>query len=223
VTAISDTRLYDTLMRLPIVVFTGYFLLRESIAIREIVGVHPYVGGDWRFFIAVAARIFIMIFLVLLASLHLSRYRPVRKYPMWVPKITALLGLLVIYLLMLVPRAEFNPTWDGLSTTLLLVGNIVCILAVLDLGRSLSIMPEARRLVTTGIYRRIRHPLYLAEEIALAGIAVQFRSLEAAAVLCLHFYCQIRRMDWEEGILTAAFPEYADYARRSYRLVPGLY
>jgi protein-S-isoprenylcysteine O-methyltransferase Ste14 len=122
-----------------------------------------------------------------------------------------------------VPPAAPNPLCDSLSVALLLTGNILGIVAVLDLGRSLSIMPEARKLVTTGFYTRIRHPLYLAEEIALVGIAVQFRSLEAAAVLCLHFYCQIRRMDWEEDILTAVFPEYAEYERRSYRLVPGLY
>ena len=30
-------------------------------------------------------------------------------------------------------------------------------------------------------------------------------------------------MDWEEGILSGVFPEYAEYQRRSHRLVPGLY
>ena len=54
---------------------------------------------------------------------------------------------------------------------------------MLDLARSLSIMPEARKLVTTGLYARIRHPLYLAEDIALLGIALQFRSWQAAVVL----------------------------------------
>jgi protein-S-isoprenylcysteine O-methyltransferase Ste14 len=133
------------------------------------------------------------------------------------------LGLLIIYALMLVPRAEVDARWDALSAILLLAGNTVCILAVLDLARSLSIMPEARKLVTTGLYARIRHPLYLAEDIALLGISLQFRSWQAAVVLAVHFYFQIRRMDWEEGILTAVFPEYAEYQRRSSRLVPGLY
>jgi protein-S-isoprenylcysteine O-methyltransferase Ste14 len=214
--------LYDALMRLPIVLFTLFFFFREVFALRELIASRPYFGNEWHFFITVAARVSTMIFLALLAALHLLRRRPVRKYTAWRPKITALLSLLIIYALMLVPRAEADARWDGLSAILLLAGNTVCILAVLDLARSVSIMPEARKLVTTGLYVRIRHPLYLAEDIAILGISLQFRSWQAALVLAVHFYFQIRRMDWEEDI-TDVFPEYAEYQRRTSRLVPGLY
>ena len=57
---------------------------------------------------------------------------------------------------------------------------LIAVLAALDLGRSVSVMPEARRLVVQGLYRRIRHPLYLAEEIATIGCFLQFRSWQAA-------------------------------------------
>jgi protein-S-isoprenylcysteine O-methyltransferase Ste14 len=214
---------YDVLMRLPIVLFTLFFFFREVFALRELIASRPYFGNEWHFFVTVAARISTMMFLALLATLHLLRRRPVRKYTAWRPKITALLSLLIIYALMLVPRAEADARWDGLSAILLLAGNTVCILAVLDLARSVSIMPEARKLVTTGLYVRIRHPLYLAEDIAILGISLQFRSWQAALVLAVHFYFQIRRMDWEEDILTDVFPEYAEYQRRTSRLVPGLY
>jgi protein-S-isoprenylcysteine O-methyltransferase Ste14 len=219
----SSPGFYDAFMRLPVVLFTLFFFFREAIALRELIAARSYFGDEWHFFITVAARISTMIFLVLLAALHSLRRRPVRKYTTWRPKITALLGLLIIYALMLVPRADADARWDGLSAILLLAGNTVCILAVLDLARSLSIMPEARKLVTTGLYARIRHPLYLAEDIALLGISLQFRSWQAAMVLAAHLYFQVRRMDWEEGILAAVFPEYAEYQRRSSRLVPGLY
>src|SRR5437879_934439 len=213
----TDHRLYDILMRLPIVSFTLFFLVREMIALRDLIAARPHFSDEWHFAIAIVARISVMMFLLLLAAFHLSRYRPVRKYTAWEPKITALLSLFIVYFLILVPRAASDARWDALSAILLLSGNTLCIMVVLDLGRSLSIMPEARRLVTTGFYRRIRHPLYLAEDIALLGIALQFRSWQAALVLAVHFYLQIRRMDWEEGILTAVFPEYAEYQRRSSR------
>ena len=219
----TDRRLYDVLMRLPIVSFTLFFFVRELIALRELIAARPHFADEGQFAMTTAARISVMMFLVLLAAFHLSRYRPVRKYTTWEPKITALLSLLIIYFLMLVPRAESDARWDALSAILLLSGNTLCIMAVLDLGRSLSIMPEARKLVTTGFYRRLRHPLYLAEDIALLGIFLQFRSWQAAAVLLAHFFVQLRRMDWEEGILSDMFPEYAEYQRRSHRLVPGLY
>jgi protein-S-isoprenylcysteine O-methyltransferase Ste14 len=219
----AGEKLYDALMRLPIVVLTLFFLVRETGALRQVVGSHPYFGGDWPFAANVAARVSVLMFLILLAVLHASRRRPVRKYETWQPKIVAVLGLSFTFLLLLLHRATPDALWDSISAILILIGDTLCILAVLDLGRSLSIMPEARALVTEGLYRRIRHPLYLAEEIAVLGIFLQFRSWQALAIVAVHFYFQIRRMGWEEGILASEFPGYTEYQRRSNRLVPGLY
>ncbi len=218
-----NDKIYDALMRLPIVACTLFLAGREVLGIRALVAAHPYFGGDWAFFATLAARVSIVIFLLLLVALHLARRRPVGKYEQWGPKITALLGFTVAYLVLLLPRAAVDPWWDSLSMALIVAGNTLCVLVVLDLGRSLSIMPEARKLVTSGFYGRIRHPLYLAEEIAFCGLFLQFRSWQAAAILLVQFYFQIRRMDWEEGILARAFPDYAAYQGRSHRLVPGLY
>jgi protein-S-isoprenylcysteine O-methyltransferase Ste14 len=215
--------LYDALMRLPIIAFNLVLLLREVSGIRGLVALHPYLGGDWSFVATLAARVSIVIFLVVLVSLHAARRRPIGKYSTWWPKLTALIGTVLPLVLVLTARAPADALWNGLSTVLILAGSTLSVLVVLDLGRSLSVMPEARKLVTTGLYQRVRHPLYLAEEIATIGLAVQFRTWEALLIVAIHFYFQIRRMDWEEGILGKSFPEYVDYARRSCRLVPGLY
>jgi len=216
-------KLYDAAMRLPIVALDLFFLGREVSGIRGIVATHPYFGGDWPFLMTLAARASLVIFLAVAVVLHLSRYRPIGKYAALEPKITALLGTLFPYLLLLMPRAPSDVLWDSLSTLLILFGGLLCILAVMDLGRSLSVMPEARKLVVHGLYQRIRHPLYLASEIATVGFYLQFRSWQTAPILVVHFYFQIRRMGWEEGILSKAFPEYAEYKRRTWRLLPGLY
>ncbi len=216
-------KIYDAAMRLPIIAFDLFFLGREVSGIRGIVATHPYIGGDWPFMFTLAARTSIVIFLAVAVALHISRYRPISKYAALEPKITALLGTLFTYLLLLTARAPADVFWDSLSTLLVLLGSMLCILTVMDLGRSLSVMPEARKLVTHGLYRRIRHPLYLASEIATVGFFLQFRSWQTAPILAVHFYFQIRRMDWEEGILGKAFPEYAEYQRRTWRLLPGLY
>ena len=190
---------------------------------RGLVGFHPYFGGDWPFLLTIAARVAVVIFISAILLLSISRLRPVGKYSSWNPKITALLGTFFAYLLLLTPRSPSDVLWDGLSTVLILIGTTMAILAVLDLGRSMSIMPEARKLVTGGLYVRIRHPLYLAEEIAVLGFCLQFRSWQAVPILAVHLYLQIRRMDWEERILAKAFPGYAAYKQRTCRLVPGLY
>jgi protein-S-isoprenylcysteine O-methyltransferase Ste14 len=41
--------------------------------------------------------------------------------------------------------------------------------------------------------------------------------------LVLHLTVQIRRMQLEEKVLQKAFPEYATYARRTPRLIPGVW
>ena len=216
-------KFYDAVMRLPIVAYELFLILRELSAMRRLVGLHPYLGGDWPFLMTISARVAGVIFLSVIALLSISRYRPLDKYSSWNPKITALLGTLFTYLLLLTPRSPSDVLWDSLSTVLILIGTTMAILAVLDLGRSMSIMPEARKLVTGGLYVRIRHPLYLAEEIAVLGFCLQFRTWQAAPILIVHLYFQIRRMDWEEGILAKAFPGYAEYKQCTFRLVPGLY
>jgi protein-S-isoprenylcysteine O-methyltransferase Ste14 len=42
------------------------------------------------------------------------------------------------------------------------------------LGRSFSIFPEGRELVTHGPFSVVRHPLYLTEQIAALGTMLQF-------------------------------------------------
>ena len=44
------------------------------------------------------------------------------------------------------------------------------------LGKSFSIIPQARRLVREGPYSVVRHPLYLAEEVALLSCLLRFFS-----------------------------------------------
>jgi len=89
-----------------------------------------------------------------------------------------------------------------------------------SLGRSFSVLPEARRLVTHGPYRYVRHPVYLGELTAFAGLVVASatpRNVLCAAVFAL---AQATRMRLEEKALASAFPEYADYAARTGRLLP---
>ena len=80
-------------------------------------------------------------------------------------------------------------------------------------------MPEARSLVTTGPYALSRHPLYLAETIAMLGVVLPLA--DARLLLVLPFvFGQWLRVGWEEGVLAAEFPEYAAYASRVPRYFP---
>jgi protein-S-isoprenylcysteine O-methyltransferase Ste14 len=203
---------YDALMRLPLTLLAAFFLVREWQALETARG--P---------LAITANVATMLFLALIAAMTVARRRPVRKAEGWLPRGAALAGVLLLYALLLLPRAEPEPWWDGASLALVLAGSALCSIALLQLGRSLSVMPEARRLVTAGLYARIRHPLYLAEAVAAFGALLQYRSAAALSLVAVQLAVQVWRMREEEKVLLAAFPDYASYRARTARLIPGVY
>ena len=203
---------FDLVMRLPVSVGAAYFLWREWQAL-------PMAQGSLK----VSTHVATMLFLALIAVMTLARRRALRKAEGWLPRIAALAGLTMLYTLLLFPRAAPDVYWDTASLVLLLAGHFLCAVALAQLGRSFSVMPEARRLVTSGIYSRIRHPLYLAEAVATLGVLLQYRSVGAALLVAAQFAVQFWRMHEEEKVLEAEFPGHADYRRRTARLLPGVY
>jgi hypothetical protein len=84
-----------------------------------------------------------------------------------------------------------------------------------------TVAVQACRLVRHGPYRLIRHPLYVAEEISIRGAVLHFLSPLTTALFVLHCAIQIRRMMYEESVLTRVFPKYQYYyAASTARVIP---
>jgi protein-S-isoprenylcysteine O-methyltransferase Ste14 len=129
-----------------------------------------------------------------------------------------------VAMLAVVPVAGPNA---GTPPALLLAGDAVAVggslwifASVLALGRCFGVLPEARGLVTRGPYRLVRHPVYLGEIAALAGLTIAAPALSHLAMFAVFVFAQLTRMRLEEAALTEAFPEYAAYAARTSRLLP---
>jgi len=79
---------------------------------------------------------------------------------------------------------------------------------------------ESARLVTTGPYGLVRHPIYVALwAFAWAGVADHLSMLSAAMGILVAAGL-LARMVLEEDFLLSRFPEYAAYAKRTKRIVP---
>ena len=84
------------------------------------------------------------------------------------------------------------------------------------LRHAFSITVEARTLVTGGPYRYVRHPVYLGEILAAAGVAMLRVSPLNCILLVLFVILQLLRTRWEEAKLSRNFLEYSSFASRSY-------
>jgi protein-S-isoprenylcysteine O-methyltransferase Ste14 len=88
---------------------------------------------------------------------------------------------------------------------------------------TLSTAPT-KRLVTSGVYRFIRHPIYFAAIFYVSGAPLVFSSLYGFFVSLVFIPCILYRIGIEEKLLTEEFGEqYVDYKKHTKRLVPFLY
>lgn len=98
-----------------------------------------------------------------------------------------------------------------------LAGAAVALIAKRDLARNFSISPTPvtdGRLVDTGIYARMRHPMYLGVLLMLLGWAVLWGSwfgLAGTIAAALFFTLKARH---EERLLERRYPDYAAYRTR---------
>jgi protein-S-isoprenylcysteine O-methyltransferase Ste14 len=104
------------------------------------------------------------------------------------------------------------------------IGGLVRLFAMRRLGRHFSAyvtLQSEHRLVQGGIYRSIRHPLYLSLLLAPAGIAMVFASWLAVPIFLLSAIFVADRIRKEERLLAKGFgAEFLAYRRRSRMLVP---
>jgi protein-S-isoprenylcysteine O-methyltransferase Ste14 len=209
-------------MRLPIVVYSFYALIDDFMRFSEQVAQQP---GQWAHpdagtMVATLARVSQWMFVVLLAVLPLFRHRPIAKSTAVLPRLAAVVTVCIPPFCVLLDRAPPNLVCNLLAVAAGISASILGALTLSFLGRSFSVMPEARRLVTTGPYGIVRHPLYLFELLGVAAILLQVRSLAGVAMLALIVALQFARARWEEAVLDRAIPEYAAYRRQVPFLFP---
>jgi protein-S-isoprenylcysteine O-methyltransferase Ste14 len=118
------------------------------------------------------------------------------------------------------PRFAFYLNMIGL--TLGFIGAAFSIWAISKLKRSFGLRAAVRKLVTTGPYARIRHPLYLGEIVHIFGIAILSATPVGLYLFVGAVVLQVVRAKVEERKFLRTIPEYAHYKARTGFLWPKL-
>jgi protein-S-isoprenylcysteine O-methyltransferase Ste14 len=217
------TGLYNLLSATPLIAWYGFAAILLLPSLAHLIASLDLATADARILADLASKLAKQVFFITLALLLVLRRKPLGKASGFYPRFAAIAGMWLGGAIVLLPERELSVPLNVASTLLILCGIVFALYAVIELGRSFSVMPEARRLVTNGPYGVIRHPVYLGEAVALAGVTLQYLSPWALALLALQCIFQLERMKNEELVLSRAFPDYQDYAARTARLLPGLY
>lgn len=113
-----------------------------------------------------------------------------------------------------------------IGTGLFFMGVAVAVAARLQLGKNwvniedYQVLPK-QSLITGGIYRYVRHPIYAGDILLLVGLELALNSWLVLAVF-IPLFVVIRQALDEEALLSRVFPDYAAYCIRTKRFIPFL-
>jgi protein-S-isoprenylcysteine O-methyltransferase Ste14 len=127
----------------------------------------------------------------------------------------------IVLLAILIGHALVYPMpWDAIRVTGFVItslGLVFLSIARFQLGDSFSIAPEAHKLITRGLYSRIRNPIYFFGIVAIAGAGLYLHLYPLDAVLLILVPLQIVRARAEAKVLEERFgDEYRAYRARTW-------
>lgn len=130
--------------------------------------------------------------------------------------VVPLIGLL---LYLLVPGVRDQP-WTILriaGVILAITGYVLFVTARLQFGKSFSVSPQAKELVTHGLYSRIRNPIYVFVGVMWFGLIVALRLYWLFVPLLALILMQVFRVGREARVLQERFGQaYLDYRKQTW-------
>ena len=115
-----------------------------------------------------------------------------------------------------------------LGIGLMLLGIVIRVSAVLTLKKAFTLnvqVTSRQKLITLGLYRKIRHPAYTGSILSLVGVALALRNLlSVIIVFCCCIICYQIRITVEETVLENRFGDkYTSYKHNTYKLFPFVF
>ena len=124
-------------------------------------------------------------------------------------------------------RLSSFPVDSIIGLTLFIIGFILLLIGQITLWKNYSsfvVIHKDHQLVTRGIYRFTRNPMYLGFIIAFIGLPVYVASLYGFLTSLVMIPIFLYRIRLEEGLLTEEFQDaFQKYKKAAKRLIPFIY
>ena len=127
----------------------------------------------------------------------------------------------ILFLIFIFFREQFvcyYPNYYYPITALIIIfGVIIWFLAKKEIGR-ISLFITNEKIVTSGIYSKIRHPLYLGVKIIFFGLALMFKSITGAVlviIILIPFHVSRSRLE-EKTLIKKYGKTYINYKKKTW-------
>lgn len=132
-----------------------------------------------------------------------------------------------IWLLLLILTGQFIVLDDRALLAIQILAALLGLWAIAAVGRrQMQIQPDVHpeaQLVTSGPFAKIRHPMYTSLLVfTAAAVAADYSLLRIGIWLAL-IITMLLKLNYEERLLHQHFSDYADYKKRSWRIIPWVY
>ena len=142
----------------------------------------------------------------------------------------ATLVLAVTHVLALFVLEPAGETWAGIGVGIYALALSLFLSAIEAAGRvpmtrAFVYEPRCNHIIRQGPYRVIRHPIYLSYSLAwlAAPVATHHPVLAITAVMMVACYAMSAREEERRMTLGSLKEEYADWQKRTWRMIPFLY
>ena len=134
---------------------------------------------------------------------------------------------------LLIPALDHRFGWSDVPTSIVILGNALIGLSYIGFyfvfrentyGAATIRVEENQKVISTGPYAMVRHPMYAAALILMLGIPLALGSWWGLLALVPGVPALVWRILDEERLLKRDLPGYAEYTQRMrFRLIPGLF
>jgi len=118
---------------------------------------------------------------------------------------------------------EWRPTLVTIGLACAIIGPLVSLWGLIHLGRSFGVLVAVRKVILTGPYRWVRHPMYLGWVFICLGVALANFSIAYFILTATHMSLLLYRAHLEESQLAQHSIEYRENMKRTGFILPKLW